>query len=74
RWVAEAPDPVALAQVIPHFIGTAYDASGTALAEVHLVSGEPYQLTADLLAWARSAPPSTECPGPERWARWRPSV
>ncbi|MGH3754256.1 MAG: saccharopine dehydrogenase family protein [Pseudonocardiaceae bacterium] len=51
RWVAEDPDPVALARVTPHFIGTAYDASGTALAEVHLVSGEPYQLTADLLAW-----------------------
>ncbi|HSL06700.1 MAG TPA: NAD(P)H-binding protein [Pseudonocardiaceae bacterium] len=51
RRVAEEPDPVALARVIPHFIGTAYDASGTALAEVHLVSGEPYQLTADLLAW-----------------------
>ncbi|HEV7451957.1 MAG TPA: saccharopine dehydrogenase NADP-binding domain-containing protein [Pseudonocardiaceae bacterium] len=51
RWVAEEPDPVALARVTPHFIGTAYDASGTALAEVRLVSGEPYQLTADLLAW-----------------------
>ncbi|MGH3936086.1 MAG: saccharopine dehydrogenase family protein [Pseudonocardiaceae bacterium] len=51
RWVAEEPDSVALARVTPHFVGTAYDASGTALAEVHLVSGEPYQLTADLLAW-----------------------
>jgi short subunit dehydrogenase-like uncharacterized protein len=56
RWVAEEPDSDALARVIPHFLGTAYDASGTALAEVHLVSGEPYQLTADLLAWgARQA-------------------
>jgi hypothetical protein len=65
RWVAEEPDPVALAQVVPHVIGTAYDASGTALAEVHLVSGEPYQLTADLLAWGaqRAAAHGVSRPG-----------
>jgi short subunit dehydrogenase-like uncharacterized protein len=65
RRVAEEPDPVALARVIPHFVGTAYDASGTALAEVHLVSGEPYQLTADLLAWGaqRAAEHGVSGPG-----------
>lgn len=65
RWVAEEPDPVALARVVPHVIGTAYDASGTALAEVHLVSGEPYQLTADLLAWGaqRAAEHGVSRPG-----------
>ncbi|MGH3874090.1 MAG: saccharopine dehydrogenase family protein [Pseudonocardiaceae bacterium] len=52
RWVAPEPDPAALARVVPHFIAIAYDASGVELAQVHLVSGEPYQLTADLLAWA----------------------
>lgn len=51
RWVAEEPDPVALARVTSHVIGTAYDASGSALAEVCLVAGDPYRLTADLLAW-----------------------
>ena len=77
RWVAEAPDPVALARVVPHFIGTAYDASGTVLAEVHLVSGEPYQLTADLLAWgagsAITRPAGTQAvasSGP--WQPWQP--
>jgi hypothetical protein len=65
RWVAEEPDPVALARVVPHFIATAYDASGTALAEVHLVSGEPYRLTADLLAWGaqRAAEHGVSRPG-----------
>ncbi|MDQ4092680.1 MAG: saccharopine dehydrogenase, partial [Actinomycetota bacterium] len=65
RRVAEEPDPVALARVVPHFIGTAYDASGTALAEVHLASGEPYQLTADLLAWGaqRAAEDGVSRPG-----------
>jgi short subunit dehydrogenase-like uncharacterized protein len=65
RWVAEEPDPVALARVVPHFIGTAFDASGTVLAEVRLVSGEPYQLTADLLAWGaqRAAEHGVSRPG-----------
>lgn len=65
RWVAEEPDSVALARVIPHVVGTAYDASGTALAQVHLVSGEPYQLTADLLAWGaqRAAEHGVSAPG-----------
>ncbi len=65
RWVAEEPDSAALARVVPHVIGTAYDASGTALAEVHLVSGEPYQLTADLLAWGaqRAAAHGVSGPG-----------
>ncbi len=51
RWIAEEPDPVALARVTSHVIGVAYDAAGTALAEVSLVVGDPYQFTADLLAW-----------------------
>ncbi|MGH3898642.1 MAG: saccharopine dehydrogenase family protein [Pseudonocardiaceae bacterium] len=65
RWVAQDPDPVALARIVPHFIGTAYDASGIALAEVHLVAGEPYQLTADLLAWGaqRAADHGVSGPG-----------
>jgi hypothetical protein len=65
RWVAPEPDSVALARVVPHFIGTAYDVSGSALAEVHLVSGEPYQLTADLLAWGaqRAAEHGVSGPG-----------
>jgi short subunit dehydrogenase-like uncharacterized protein len=65
RRVAEEPDPVALARVVPHVIGLAYDASGTGLAEVHLVSGEPYQLTAELLAWGaqRAAEHGVSGPG-----------
>ncbi|MGH3781099.1 MAG: hypothetical protein ACRDRO_10860, partial [Pseudonocardiaceae bacterium] len=51
RWVAEEPDPAALARVTSHIVGTAYDPTGTALAQVRLVSGDPYQLTANLLAW-----------------------
>ncbi len=65
RWVAEEPDSVALARATPHFVGTAYDASGTALAEVRLVSGDPYQFTADLLAWGaqRAAEHGVSGPG-----------
>ncbi|MBV9160461.1 MAG: saccharopine dehydrogenase NADP-binding domain-containing protein [Pseudonocardiales bacterium] len=51
RWSAEEPDPVALAQVRSHVVATAYAASGAQLAQVRLMSGDPYQLTADLLAW-----------------------
>jgi short subunit dehydrogenase-like uncharacterized protein len=51
RWIAEEPDPAALARITSHVTGTAYDASGTVLAEVSLVVSDPYQLTADLLAW-----------------------
>lgn len=51
RWVAEEPDSVALNQVTSHIVGTAYDASGVELVQVRLVSGDPYQLTANLLAW-----------------------
>jgi short subunit dehydrogenase-like uncharacterized protein len=51
RRVTEEPDPVALARVTSHVVGTAYDASGIVLAQVRLVAGDPYQLTADLLAW-----------------------
>jgi short subunit dehydrogenase-like uncharacterized protein len=51
RWVAQEPDPAALARVTSHVVSTAYDAPGTVLAQVNLVSGNPYQLTADLLAW-----------------------
>jgi short subunit dehydrogenase-like uncharacterized protein len=49
--IAEEPDPVALRRITSHVVGITYDAAGTALAEVRLVSGDPYQLTADLLAW-----------------------
>jgi short subunit dehydrogenase-like uncharacterized protein len=65
RWVAEEPDPVALSQVTSHVIGTAYDAAGTELAQVRLVSGDPYQLTADLLAWGaqRAAEHGVSGPG-----------
>jgi short subunit dehydrogenase-like uncharacterized protein len=49
--VAEEPNSAALARVTSHIVSTAYDAAGTALAHVRLVAGDPYQLTADLLAW-----------------------
>jgi len=65
HWIAEEPDPSALARVTSHVVGTAYDAAGTALAEVRLVSGDPYQLTANLLAWAaqRAAEHGVSGPG-----------
>ncbi len=65
RRIAEEPDPAALARVTSHAVGTAYDAAGTALAEVRLVSGDPYQLTADLLAWGaqRAAEHGVSAPG-----------
>lgn len=65
RWAAEEPDPVALAQVTSNVIGTARDVSGAALAEVRLVAGDPYQLTAGLLAWAaqRAAEHGVSGPG-----------
>lgn len=51
RWVAEEPDPAAVAGITSQVVATAFDAAGAALAQVHLESGDPYQLTADLLAW-----------------------
>ncbi len=65
RWVAREPDPTALARVSSHVVGTAYDAAGTALAEVRLVSGDPYKLTAELLAWGaqRAAEHGVSRPG-----------
>jgi short subunit dehydrogenase-like uncharacterized protein len=65
RWVAEEPDATALSQVSSHVVGTAYDASGAELAQVHLASGDPYQLTADLLAWGaqRAAEHGVSGPG-----------
>jgi hypothetical protein len=51
RWIADEPDPAALAQLSSHVVGTAYDVSDAVLARVWLVSSDPYQLTADLLAW-----------------------
>ncbi|MDT7712306.1 MAG: hypothetical protein QOG46_995, partial [Pseudonocardiales bacterium] len=65
RWVTEEPDAAALSQVTSHIVGTAYDASGAELAQVHLVSGDPYQLTADLLAWSaqRAAEHGVSGPG-----------
>lgn len=65
RRVAHEPDPVALARVTSHVVGIAYDASGSALAQVSLVSGDPYQLTADLLAWGaqRAAEHGVSGPG-----------
>ncbi|MGH3765160.1 MAG: saccharopine dehydrogenase family protein [Pseudonocardiaceae bacterium] len=65
RWVAAEPDSAALSQVISHVVGTAYDASGAELAQVHLTAGDPYQLTADLLAWGaqRAAAHGVSGPG-----------
>ncbi|MGB6225733.1 MAG: saccharopine dehydrogenase [Pseudonocardiaceae bacterium] len=65
RWVADEPDPAALARVTSHVVGTVYDIAGTALAEVRLVSGDPYQLTANLLAWGaqRAAEHGVSAPG-----------
>src|SRR5262249_20854926 len=51
RWIAREPDPVTVARVRSHVVATAYDRSGAELARVRLVSGDPYQLTAGLLAW-----------------------
>jgi short subunit dehydrogenase-like uncharacterized protein len=49
--VHEEPDPAALERAVSHFVGAAYDAGGTPLAEVRLTTGDPYRLTAQLLAW-----------------------
>ncbi len=49
--VAEEPDSAALERVTSHFVGSAFDAAGTPLSEVRLVAGDPYRLTARLLAW-----------------------
>jgi short subunit dehydrogenase-like uncharacterized protein len=37
---------------ISWIVGEAYDAGGNRLAEVHLTGGEPYALTAGIIAWA----------------------
>jgi short subunit dehydrogenase-like uncharacterized protein len=65
HWIAEEPDPLALARVTSHVVGTAYDAAGSALAQVRLRSGDPYQLTANLLAWGakRAAEHGVSAPG-----------
>jgi short subunit dehydrogenase-like uncharacterized protein len=65
HWIAEEPDPSALARVTSHVVGTAYDAAGSALAQVTLRSGDPYQLTANLLAWGaqRAAEHGVSAPG-----------
>ncbi|MQA14901.1 MAG: NAD(P)H-binding protein [Pseudonocardiaceae bacterium] len=49
--VAEEPDPAVLERVTSHFIGATFDAAGTPQSEVRLVAGDPYRLTARLLAW-----------------------
>jgi short subunit dehydrogenase-like uncharacterized protein len=65
RYVAKEPDPDALTHVSSHVMATAYDASGAELAQVSLSSGDPYQLTADLLAWGaqRAAEHGVSGPG-----------
>lgn len=65
RFVADEPDPGALAQVNSHVVATAYDASGAKLAQARVASGDPYQLTADLLAWGaqRAAEHGVSGPG-----------
>ena len=65
RWVSEEPDASALTQVSSHVVATAYDPSGAELAQVRLVSGDPYQLTADLLTWGaqRAAEHGVSGPG-----------
>ena len=50
RRVAPEPDPAALARSTSHFVGQAF-AGDEVLAEVRLVAGDPYRLTAELLAW-----------------------
>lgn len=49
--VSAEPDPAVLAGATSHFIGVALDELGATIAEVRLVAGDPYTLTADLLAW-----------------------
>lgn len=63
--VADQPDPVALAQIKSHVVGTAYDVGGAELAQIFLVSGDPYGLTANLLAWGaqRAAEHGVSGPG-----------
>jgi short subunit dehydrogenase-like uncharacterized protein len=51
RWVAEEPDPAALARLHAGSVATTYDASGRQLARVRLQTGDPYRLSAQLLAW-----------------------
>jgi hypothetical protein len=41
---------------ISWIVGEAYDGGGDKLAEVHLAGGEPYALTAGILAWAAQQP------------------
>lgn len=50
RRVAAEPDPAVLARSRSHFVGQAF-AGDEMLAEVRLVAGDPYRLTAELLAW-----------------------
>jgi short subunit dehydrogenase-like uncharacterized protein len=65
RFVAGEPDPEALAQVNSHVMATTYDASGAKLTQASVRSGDPYQLTADLLAWGaqRAAEHGVSGPG-----------
>ena len=50
RRVAAEPDPAVLARAASHFVAQAF-AGDKVLAEVRLVAGDPYRLTAELLAW-----------------------
>jgi hypothetical protein len=63
--VAEEPDAAELARVRSHFVGAVYDERGAPLAEVRLVAGDPYLLTAGLLAWGagRAAEHGVSGPG-----------
>ncbi|MGH3612329.1 MAG: saccharopine dehydrogenase family protein [Pseudonocardia sp.] len=51
RRAAAAPSPELLARVTSHFVAEAFDATGTLLARVRLISPDGYAITADLLAW-----------------------
>ncbi|MGH8575179.1 MAG: saccharopine dehydrogenase family protein, partial [Gammaproteobacteria bacterium] len=63
--VAHKPDADARERITSHFLGAAYDERGTPLAEVRLVAGDPYRLTARLLAWGaeRAAEHGVSGPG-----------
>jgi len=51
RRTGAGPDEAARARLRSHVVAIASGADGGALAEVHLTGPNPYEITADLLAW-----------------------
>lgn len=49
---AGGPDAAERARTLTHVVAVARDASGAAVAEVHLEGPSPYSLTGELIAWA----------------------